>query len=134
MTTTELTAKTSGGNRGRYATLEQPDGLLAHPRGLLSCLLREVERGDELSEAEAQRNIEVAVQVRDGGKSERDRLWAIRLLEAMRDRGYNIAMYLDKQERPPVAPPGVTVNLGVQFVIQRDDAQASSAQSSPAPA
>lgn len=93
-------AQSNGGHRGIYARNEQPDGPIEKPRALLQCLLREVERGDQLSDAEARRNVEVAVQVRDSGKSDRDRLWAVRLLEAMRDRGYNIAMYLDKQERP----------------------------------
>lgn len=69
-------------------------------RASLAALQREVMRGDKLSEAEAAANIRFAVAVRDDPNSvARDKLRAIEVLEAMRARGINTAMYLDGKER-----------------------------------
>lgn len=81
-----------------------------HSRAALLLLQREVERGSELTDAQADANVRFAVAVRDDPAStRRDQLRALELLEAMRSRGVNVALYLDKADRVEAGKPTETV-------------------------
>jgi len=84
--------------------IADPD-LPIHPyprvREALHTLTKEVQRGDAISVEQAEANLAFAVQMRDDPnfKDRRGKLRAVELIEAMRTRGFNIAMYLDKMDR-----------------------------------
>lgn len=69
-------------------------------RSSLLMLNREIERGQKLSDEEAENQLRKIIAIRDDPQaSKREVLRACECIEAMRTRSINVAMYLDKMER-----------------------------------